>query len=83
MKRRILWIVLASVVGAGLTVAVLRYWLKDEGVEIGAHGYIAAGLGVGFTLLLGCGLMSLVYFSAKRGYDDIDERPGRPPESRS
>lgn len=69
MKRRLLVIFVISVLAAGAAVAVLRFWLGDDGVEISAHGYVAIGLGVGFTVLLGFGLMSLVYFSARRGYD--------------
>ena len=34
------------------------------------HGKIALFAGVTVTLLLGMGLMWLVYFSHKRGYDD-------------
>jgi hypothetical protein len=34
------------------------------------HGWIALGLGVGFTLLLAGGLLSLAFFSHRRGYDD-------------
>jgi len=39
-------------------------------VEIGFHGYMALGLGAGVTILLWVGLMSLVFYSSRRGYDD-------------
>lgn len=45
-------------------------WQAMGDVEIGLHGLIALGLGVGVSLLLGIGLMSLVFFSHRRGYDD-------------
>lgn len=34
------------------------------------HGWIAFGLGVGCTLLLALGLVSLLFLSRRRGYDD-------------
>ncbi len=37
---------------------------------LSAHGWIAFGLGVGCTLLLAVGLVSLLFFSRRRGYDD-------------
>lgn len=45
-------------------------WQDLSETEIGFHGMVALGAGVGVTLLLGVGLMSLVYFSHRRGYDD-------------
>ena len=38
-----------------------------------AHGYIALAAGVTLSLLVGGGLMALVFFSARKGYDDIDD----------
>ena len=38
--------------------------------DISIHGWIAMGLGVTLSLLLGVGLMALVFFSARHGYDD-------------
>lgn len=45
-------------------------WESMGDVELSSHGMIALGLGVGLSLLLGVGLMSLVFFSHLRGYDD-------------
>ena len=46
-------------------------WREIGDVEIGLHGLIALGLGVGFTFALGAlGLMALMFFSERRGYDD-------------
>ncbi len=45
-------------------------WSELEGVEISLHGYIALGLGVVLTFALGAGLMALVFFSDRRGFDD-------------
>lgn len=45
-------------------------WRELGDVEISTHGYIALVAGVVMTLALGGGLMWLVYFSHRRGYDD-------------
>lgn len=45
-------------------------WIAMGDVEISWIGLLAMGLGVVFSLALGIGLMALVYFSNKRGYDD-------------
>ena len=39
-------------------------------VEISVQGYLALAGGVAVTLALGVGLMWLVYYSHRRGYDD-------------
>ncbi len=46
---------------------------------VGIAALIGGGLG---TLALGVGLMSLVFFSARRGYDDAADQKARPPEDR-
>ena len=48
----------------------LYIWLTMADVAISWRGLLAMGLGVGFSLALGIGLMALVYFSNKHGYDD-------------
>ncbi|MBK1697965.1 hypothetical protein [Rhodovibrio salinarum] len=45
-------------------------WVSLGDVEISWLGLLAMGFGVVFSLGLGIGLMALVYFSNKRGYDD-------------
>jgi hypothetical protein len=56
---------LAASAGVGLWA-----WQEIGEVEIGRHGLIALGLGVGASFALGAGLMALLFFSARRGYDD-------------
>ena len=34
------------------------------------NGYIARGLGIVFSLVIGCGLMALVFYSHRHGYDE-------------
>ncbi len=66
--------ILVIVVLLGLLVfaSVKAYdsWQDMSGTELSVNGMVALGLGVGLALLLGVGLMSLVYFSHRRGYDD-------------
>ena len=33
-------------------------------------GYVAMTLGVVFSLVIGCGLMALVFYSSRHGYDE-------------
>ena len=45
-------------------------WSQLGDVAMGVHGWIALGLGVSVTFLLGAGLMWLVFYSNRQGYDD-------------
>ena len=45
-------------------------WSELGDVEISMQGYLALAGGVAVTLALGVGLMWLVYYSHRRGYDD-------------
>ena len=47
-------------------------WTSLEGPPMPAIGYLALGGGVVMSLLVGCGLMALVFYSSRHGYDDID-----------
>jgi hypothetical protein len=38
------------------------------------EGHVAMWLGVVFSLVVGCGLMALVFYSSRRGYDDAAGR---------
>ena len=61
----------------GAVVVSVWIWGEIGDTPIGVHGYIALGLGVVATLVIGGGLMGLVFYSARHGYD---ERAGRDPE---
>jgi len=54
-------------------------WQEIGTVEMSRHGLIALGLGAGFTFLLGAGLMALVFFSNRRGYDARAHQGDEPP----
>jgi hypothetical protein len=42
----------------------------SSGVEMGKDDWIALGLGTFLSLLIGCGLMALMFFSSRSGYDE-------------
>lgn len=41
-----------------------------EGEPIPTEGYVALAPGAGFSVIVGVGLMVLLFFSSRRGYDD-------------
>jgi len=54
-----------------LTIGVALWaWHEIGDVSISGHGLIALGLGALLTSLLGAGLMALMFFSSRRGYDE-------------
>jgi hypothetical protein len=69
MKTFALWTVLLALLVlslAGLAVASTHGGLP----AISMHGWIALGLGTVLSLVVGVGLMALVFYSARRGFDD-------------
>ena len=45
-------------------------WSFAGDVQMSKHGWIALGLGTFFSLVIGCGLMALMFFSNRSGHDD-------------
>jgi Zn-dependent protease with chaperone function len=45
-------------------------WASMPNTELGGHGIAALILGIVGSLVVGCGLMGLVFYSSRRGYDD-------------
>ena len=69
MHRMLIPVLLLGLLAiAGMAAGAI--WSGMADIRIGIHGWIALGLGVFFTLLIGGGLMALVFFSSRRGYDD-------------
>ena len=48
-----------------------RTWLAAAGSPMSTNGYVAMALGIIFSTVLGCGLMALLFYSSRHGYDDI------------
>lgn len=78
-------LLIGSLLVLGLCVAAaLRVWNGLEGVEMAESGYLGAAIGTVATILLGIGLMALLFYSARRGYDErvgdrtaADDEPGQ------
>jgi hypothetical protein len=55
----------------GITVGwAIWGWEQTAGTAMGFHGWLAMILGIVFTLLVGCGLMALMFYSSRHGYDE-------------
>ena len=63
-----------AVLGSLLVMAIAwatYVWVSLGEVEISLNGMIALGAGALLTLLLGAGLMALVFISSRSGHDDL------------
>jgi hypothetical protein len=47
-----------------------RAWIAVSGPPMPVAGYVAMTLGIVFSLVVGCGLMALLFYSNRHGYDD-------------
>lgn len=58
----------------GILAAAMWYaasaWLNLNGPPMPAIGYVAMGLGIFVSLVIGCGLMALLFYSSRHGYDE-------------
>lgn len=73
MGARVITAVLLILLAAASLIAY-QAWTSESDVEVPTYAYVALGLGALFTLLVGGGLMLLVFYSDRKGYD---ERAGR------
>ena len=78
MKALLTIAVLLGLLAASAGVA-LWAWQELGEVEMSAHGLAALALGAVATFALGAGLMALVFFSNRRGYDERAYRPDADP----
>ncbi|WP_395645040.1 hypothetical protein [Terricaulis sp.] len=67
MLKTFLLIVFWGAILAIVTFGVLTDW---DASAMSVHGWIALTLGTVLSLVVGAGLMSLVFYSARKGYDD-------------
>jgi hypothetical protein len=65
-RRTMGWMALAAFV----SVLLALMYLKSFGDPVPLHMQIATILGVGFTVLVGTGLMALVFLSSRSGHDE-------------
>ena len=73
MSRRYLGTAFALVVLLGFfgwaVWIMIKMWTSVEG-SMGTHEWIAMILGIFFSCLVGFGLMGLMFFSSREGYDE-------------
>jgi hypothetical protein len=67
------WMALAAVI----TVLLSLIYLKSFGDPVPIHMVIATIAGVGLTMLVGTGLMGLIFLSSRSGHDDEANRGER------
>ena len=68
MRKFLVIVPLIALLGFAAWFAVYA-WNAIEGPAIPTAGYVAMGLGIGFSLIVGCGLMALLFYSSRHGYD--------------
>ena len=68
MRKLAIIVPLVVLLGASVCFAIYA-WTAIEGPPIPTEGYVAMGLGVVFSLVVGIGLMALVFYSSRHGYD--------------
>jgi hypothetical protein len=71
MRKWILLSPLFALLAAAIWFAA-RSWVHLAGAPIPLYGWLAIIGGVTFSLLVGSGLMALVFYSSRHGYDDLD-----------
>ena len=62
-------ILLLSMLAATLVVAYLG-WTLASGVDVPASAYVAMEFGVIMSPAVGIGLMALIFYSSRKGYDE-------------
>jgi len=79
MKNVIALIVVLGAIVVAASWMAISAWTEmgAEGVEFSItwHGWLAMGLGVVITAVLGGGLMALTFHSSRSGHDDLDLEP--------
>ena len=53
----------------GVGILAVSTWTSTSGV-ISKEGWIALSLGTFFSLIVGCGLITLVFYRSRHGYDE-------------
>ena len=65
------WSVIAMLTAFLVAAAVVGYlgWTSID-TSVPTSGYVAMALGVIFSLVVGVGLMTLIFYSSRKGYDE-------------
>ncbi|WP_234680308.1 hypothetical protein [Bradyrhizobium monzae] len=85
--KLIRWVIIAVLCALLAAACILGYlgWTSTD-TKVPEAGYIALVFGVVLSLLVGAGLMALVFYSSRKGYDEpvvlIQESEGDPESDR-
>jgi len=71
LMRALVVIALFALLAMAIWFAVAA-WQHLGGDAIPFYGYVAIAGGVLFSLIIGGGLMALVFYSSRHGYDDLN-----------
>jgi hypothetical protein len=76
MRKLLIIVPLVALLVAAIWFAIDQ-WIEVQVADIPAWGFAAMGFGVLFSLAIGIGLMALVFYSSRHGYDEAagGERP--------
>ena len=69
MRKFLIIVPLLALLIAAVCFAIYS-WTAIEGPPMPTGGYVAMWLGIVFSLVIGCGLMALLFYSSRRGYDE-------------
>ncbi len=81
-KRKLSVVATLAVVVPLLVILAAALWfaagafVSVGGPPMPATGYIAMVLGIVFSLIIGCGLMALLFYSSRHGYDEPYQADG-------
>jgi flagellar basal body-associated protein FliL len=66
------WIILIVLLSLLVATGVVIYigWTLGNGTDMPTSGYAAMALGVIISLAVGFGLMALIFYSSRKGYDE-------------
>jgi hypothetical protein len=71
MRAKSAWAAIAAIITIfTLVIAIARLWNAVGAAEISPAGWLAMSFGTIATFALGGGLMALMFFSSRHGYDD-------------
>ncbi|MGY3533889.1 hypothetical protein [Bradyrhizobium embrapense] len=64
--------ILAVLLGLLVMAVILAVsgWNSAGSADMTRAGWLAMGFGIFFSLIIGCGLMALMFFSSRSGYDE-------------
>ena len=66
------WIILIVLLSLLASTSVIVYlgWTNGTDADVPASGYVAMAIGVIVSLAVGFGLMALIFYSSRKGYDE-------------